>query len=374
MIAEWLSNGRTIAGPASSGGSDITINELFLAFESWAEGYYRKGGVVTGEVTNIRYGIRTIRELYWDTLAREFGPLQLKAVRQAILETGICRNEINRRTRIIVRAFKWAVAEAMIPPSVHHGLQAISGLRRGRSDARETEPVKPVPDAIVDAVQPYVPRQVWAMVALERLTGMRPGEVTAMRTLDINTAGSIWEYRPDSHKTEHHGKDRVIFLGPKAQEVLRPWLRTDLGAYLFQPKEAEAERRVIQRADRKSRVQPSQRDRRKRRPKKTPGERYTAGSYRQAIERACDRAFLHPTLKDIPKRKLTADQRAELKNWRKSHRWHSNRLRHNAATRLRREFGLDVARAVLGHSSPVVTEVYAELDGAKAAEAMSKIG
>jgi hypothetical protein len=29
---------------------------------------------------------------------------------------------------------------------------------------------------------------------------------------------------------------------------------------------------------------------------------------------------------------------------------------------------------VLGHSSPVGTEVYAELDSAKAAEAMGKIG
>jgi len=33
-----------------------------------------------------------------------------------------------------------------------------------------------------------------------------------------------------------------------------------------------------------------------------------------------------------------------------------------------------VARPVLGHSSPVVTQVYVELDGAKAAEAMEKVG
>jgi hypothetical protein len=54
--------------------------------------------------------------------------------------------------------------------------------------------------------------------------------------------------------------------------------------------------------------------------------------------------------------------------------WAPNQLRHNAGTRLRREFGLDTARAVLGHSTPVVTEVYAELDGAKAAEAMERVG
>ena len=54
--------------------------------------------------------------------------------------------------------------------------------------------------------------------------------------------------------------------------------------------------------------------------------------------------------------------------------WHPNQLRHNAATRLRKEFGLDTARAVLGHSSTAVTEVYAELDSEKAAAAMERVG
>jgi integrase len=54
--------------------------------------------------------------------------------------------------------------------------------------------------------------------------------------------------------------------------------------------------------------------------------------------------------------------------------WHPNQLRHNAATRLRKEFGLDVARVILGHSSPVVTEVYAEVDREKALAVMEKVG
>jgi integrase len=109
-----------------------------------------------------------------------------------------------------------------------------------------------------------------------------------------------------------------------------------------------AERKAEMRRNRKTPVQPSQRDRAKPRPTKTPGDVYTVDSYRRAIAYACKRA-------GVPQ-------------------WHPNQLRHNAATRLRREFGLDVARAVLGHSSPVVTEVYAELDQAKAAEAMARIG
>jgi integrase len=130
---------------------------------------------------------------------------------------------------------------------------------------------------------------------------------------------------------------------------LRPWLRPDLSAYLFSPAEAMAERSAERRRDRKTPLTPSQIARvRKAKPAKSPGLCYTSNSYRQAIVKACLKA-------GIPD-------------------WHPNQLRHNAATRLRKEFGLDTARAVLGHSSTAVTEVYAELDAEKAAEAMERIG
>jgi hypothetical protein len=41
---------------------------------------------------------------------------------------------------------------------------------------------------------------------------------------------------------------------------------------------------------------------------------------------------------------------------------------------LRRQFGLDAARAVLGHRSPTITETYAELDVGQAVEIMAKLG
>jgi hypothetical protein len=113
----------------------------------------------------------------------------------------------------IKRAFKWAV----------------SGLRQGRADVRESEPVKPAPEAFVDAIRPRVSRQVWAMVQLQRLSGMRPGEVCSMRPHDLDMSGRIRADPPGSHKTGHHGKRRSIYLGPQAQEVLRGWLRPDLG-------------------------------------------------------------------------------------------------------------------------------------------------
>ena len=358
LMAEWLATGRRPIVSDSASGANLSVNEMLLAYLHHVDAYYVKNGKPTTEPVNIRLALRPLRQLYGHTLAREFGPLRLKTIRQAMIDSDLCRSEINKRVRRVIRTFKWAVGEEMVPPSVHHGLKAISGLRRGRADVRESEPVRPVPDAFVDATRPHVCRQVWTMVELQRLTGMRPGEVCSMRTIDVDTSGRVWTFTPESHKTEHHGRERKVYLGPAAQEILRLWLRPELTAYLFSPAEAEAERRAEQRENRKTRVQPSQQNRRRRKPRKSPGERYSVDSYRRAIKYGIKRANQEP-------------ERGES---RRIPHWHPHQLRHNAATRLRREFGLDVARAVLGHSSPVVTEVYAELDGAKAAEAMERVG
>ncbi|MDR3621576.1 MAG: tyrosine-type recombinase/integrase [Paludisphaera borealis] len=346
VTGEWLANGRrTIHQDA------ITVAELIARYLDHVDATY-----ASAEPANIRLAIRAVREVYGTTPAVDFGPLALKSIRQRMIESDLCRNEVNRRTRKIVRLFKWAVSEQLVASGVLEALRAVDGIRRGRG-VRESKPVKPVHDSHVDATLPYLSRQVRAMVELQRLTGARPGEICSMRTIDVNTSGRIWEYTPATHKTEHHGKTRVIFIGPAAQKILRPWLRVELEAYLFQPREAEAERMVALRTARKSKVQPSQVDRSKPGGSSRFADAYIPGSYRQSISRAVKRANADrkPTDPVIPD-------------------WHPHQLRHTAATMLRREFGLDVARAVLGHSSPVVTEVYAELDAAKAREAMERVG
>ncbi len=201
LMAEWLATGRRPIVAESASGADLTVNEMLLAYLDYADGYYVKNGKPTTEPVNIRLALRPLRQLYGHTPAREFGPLRLKTVRQAMIESGLCRSEVNKRVRHVLRAFKWAVGEEMVPPSIHHGLKAVPGLRRGRADVRESEPVKPVPVAFVDAIKPYVSRQVWAMVELQRLSGMRPGEVCMMRSCDLDTSGRVWAYTPESHKT-----------------------------------------------------------------------------------------------------------------------------------------------------------------------------
>ena len=47
---------------------------------------------------------------------------------------------------------------------------------------------------------------------------------------------------------------------------------------------------------------------------------------------------------------------------------------HNAATRFRTQYGLEVAQILLGHRTADVTQVYAERDWNKAKAIMAKIG
>src|SRR5262249_14845103 len=114
------------------------------------------------------------------------------------------------------------------------------------------------------------------MVELQRWTGVRPRGGCLSRTAGIGTSGPRVAYAPAEAQTDHLDRARSIQIGPRAQEVLRPWLRTAPDEHLFQPREAEAERRAAQRAARKTKVQLSQSDRRKPAPRKRPRDRYGA--------------------------------------------------------------------------------------------------
>ena len=54
--------------------------------------------------------------------------------------------------------------------------------------------------------------------------------------------------------------------------------------------------------------------------------------------------------------------------------WTPHRLRHNAATTIRREFGLEAAQLLLGHARADVTQLYAEADMSKATDVAYQTG
>ncbi len=107
LIHEWLTNGRR-APDAQSDPAGISITELVVRYFDFAQTYYVKNGRQTKEVANIRLALRTLRSLYGPEPADEFGPLKLKAVREAWIGAGHSRKHINKQVGRIRRAFGWA--------------------------------------------------------------------------------------------------------------------------------------------------------------------------------------------------------------------------------------------------------------------------
>jgi integrase len=371
VVAEWLVTGRQSTGQAADS-SDLTVAEVVDRFWTHVQVYYRHpDGTPTSEVDCFKHPLKLLNRLYGHTIARNFGPLALEAVRNAMIEANWCRRNINNQIGRVRQVFRWAVAKEFVPPFVHHGLVTLPALKMGRTTARESGPVKPVPDAIVNATVPFLSSIVAAMVQVQRLTGARPGEVCMMRTADIDKTEEVWIYRPVAHKTAHHGHSRDIFIGPKAKEILRQFLKPlNPQAFIFSPREADAERREKLRASRVTPLSCGNRPgtNRKHKPRRTPGERYDVTAYRHAITRACDLAFLPP------EELLDENKQAELKTWRTQHRWHPHQLRHSAATDIRKHFGIEAAQTVLGHTTLTATQIYAEKNVDAAKKIASAIG
>ncbi|MCC6156075.1 MAG: tyrosine-type recombinase/integrase [Candidatus Hydrogenedentes bacterium] len=79
-----------------------------------------------------------------------------------------------------------------------------------------------------------------------------------------------------------------------------------------------------------------------------PGDRYSVASYRRAIGRICVELEISA--------------------------WNPNQLRHNAGTEIRKLYGLEAAQVILGHRRADVTQVYAEVNRAKAVALIGEIG
>ena len=349
--------------------ASLTVVELADAYHEFCKGYYRKkDGTPSGWLDHIQLVLdKHLAGLYGHTPAADFGPKAFKAIRQTLVDAGNSRPYVNKLMPIVTRCFKWGASEELIPASVYHGLTAVEGLRKGRTTAREPAPVMPVEGSLVDATLPHMPPIVADMVKFQRLTGCRPGEVCQLRPMDLDRSGEVWQYRPGSHKTEHHGRERVIFIGPKAQAIILPYLLRNAAAHCFSAAESVQAMRDARQSARKTPIHRGNRPgtNRKAKPQRTPKESYTKDSYARAIRRGVDKAN-KAILEDA--KEFQIDNPALLAYWA------PNRLRHARATEVRRTYGLEAAQVILGHAKADVTQVYAERDSALAVEVMKKIG
>lgn len=375
LIAEWLVNGRRrcpiLRGQAAGGApGDLTMHELMVRYVAHADAYYVKDGKPTREPDTIRQALRFVKHLYGHTAAKDCGPLALKALREVlirhpitrtvkvrdpqtgkvvldpetgepnwetkVLAQGLARCHLNKQVSRIRPVVAWGVEEELVPVTVLQALHTVKGLRKAKSQAREKGPVKPVPEAHVEAVLPRVPPTVATMIRVQQLGGCRPQDVVNLRAIDIDMTGPVWEYRPPRYKTEHRNEDdnpdreRVVFPGPKVQELLEPHQKLCVTGYLFSPRRSEEKRLAQRRAERKSKLWPShakhQVAKRATRRKRPAADRYDVAAYRKAIRHGC-------LMAGVPV-------------------WFPLQLRHSAGTVIRKRYRLEASQAVLEEVMP----------------------
>jgi len=340
--------------PEAPATCEINIEELVGRFLFWGQAHYVKHGRPTGEWNNMKDAAAPLLELFRDEPAAAFGPKKLRMVRdQMVLTARFARRTINSRIQRVRRIFRWGVAEELVPVQVWESLRTLLALQRGRTSARETAPVDPVPLPLIEKTLPHLTPTVRTMVVVQLLTGMRPNEVVQMRVADIETDGpdGCWVFLPRTHKTEHKGKSRRVVLSRRVQRLLQPFMTLDREAMLFTPARSEDERRAKRRKERQSKVPPSQldRDRRNRSsPRRKLREAWTSATYLRAIYYACDEAGIE--------------------------HWSPGRLRHNFEDAAEKSCGLEAASKALGHSQLGTTEHYRNrIDLDQAAKAMKAV-
>jgi hypothetical protein len=150
--------------------NDLTIAELVLRFMQHAASYYVDPVTKqsTTEVGTCRDAFRPLVRLHGNDVASSFGPLALQSLRAAMVSgawmsdseremrvkrnrpIGLARSTCNKHISRIKMLFKGAASAELIPASVAHAVAMVPGLRRGRTEARETKPVVPVSSELIE--------------------------------------------------------------------------------------------------------------------------------------------------------------------------------------------------------------------------------
>jgi integrase len=242
--------------------------------------------------------------------------------------------------------FVWGIEYEIVTQEVVGALKLVKSVHRKQAD--DNPPREDVPDEVIKRTLPFLSPTIADMVRIQRLAAMRPGDVCKMKVGEIDQSGEVWIYRPPEHKTTWRGHKRTIFLGKPEQEILeRRMAGKERGQYVFNPREAMREHWERAAAKRKTKVQPSQQERKEKRaknPKRKYREDYTPGVYGKAIKKAIRSA----------NRQLPSDQQIP--------HWFPYLLKHTATTKTTETEGLDVARAIAGQKSLGVAMIYNHAD------------
>lgn len=206
------------AGPQDDGPS---VAELVLVYLRHAETYYVKDGKPTDEVHCFKSAVKSLVSLFGMLPAKDFGPLQLQAVREQYIAAGWTRRFCNASTNRLRRIWKWGVSQSLVPVTSWQALTAVSPLKAGKCKAPDRPKRQAVPAAHIDVVREKLTPRCQALFDLLRYTDARPDEIRNLEWSMIELTEPVWRADLSRHKTAYRGKSRVIHFGPQAQTVLK---------------------------------------------------------------------------------------------------------------------------------------------------------
>lgn len=126
---------RIVSLLAANGGTypsirnDLTVNEALVRYLKFATAFYRDpDGSQSRSLENTKTALRDLRKLFGPTPLADFGPPELKALRQLMIQDGRVRRQVNKRIGIVRQFFRWCVEEQLIPVSVLDTLKAVAPL------------------------------------------------------------------------------------------------------------------------------------------------------------------------------------------------------------------------------------------------------
>ena len=149
----------------------------------------------------------------------DFGPSQLRALRNQWIEEGLARNTINARIIRLKRFFRWACSYELIETKVLDRLNTVESLMPGRG-GKETKPKEPVTWEVVELTLPFLPEMVQAMVLFGWHTGARPAEITTLDDGHDRPVRRCLVRQAGEAQDGGYGHTREIPIGKSAQNVL----------------------------------------------------------------------------------------------------------------------------------------------------------
>lgn len=273
------------------------------------------------EQSKFKSCIKQLCKNYINCNVDEFKPIDLEIVRNQMIDEGWTRQYINEMVRRIKVIFKHGVRHEIANVNTWKALDSITHIKAGKTSAREYRDIQPADMNLVNQVMNIATQSIKSMIRVQLLTGMRPIEICDMKWLELSSVRDVMIYKPESHKTMHHGLSRTIYICNDAEQIIESQPRTS--DHVFVPERTRQDRFG------------------------NPINYYQRKNYSNQIKKLC---------KQI--------------NGEDGERFTPNQLRHNFATNIRSQFDAETAQVLLGHSNLSTTEIYAEKDMAKALNAV----